>query len=172
MLVIPGEHCRPKCVREHNRKVRDVQAAMDAGGRGYRPAKRMVRTLAKAKTNAEEAEMLRTSGELDPLSNTCAARALEALELSNNVDFDEGVRIIKGGLRDATVGDKVLNALQDEVISKHKTDNRDAGGRCNGLPKDFADVLGTDFHLLPHELCGNMHHLRGSFPQAVKAAGT
>ena len=126
----------------------------------------------KPKLLQKKAEMLRTSGDLDPLSNTCAARALKALDLSDNVDFDEGIRIIKGGLRDATVGDSVLNALQDEIISKHKTDNRDADGRCNGLPKDIADVLGTIFHLLPHEFCGNLRHLRGSFPQAVKAAGT
>ena len=149
----------------------DVQAAIAAGGRGYRPTKKLLQSIARRKTATEKVALLRQSGDLDPM-NACAASALDALNLSDRVDFDDGIRTIKRGLRDATIADGVSMALQNEVISTHDRSSRDNAGLCNGLPKDIQDVLGTNWHSVPHTFHGTLRHLRGSFPAVTKAVGT
>jgi hypothetical protein len=129
----------------------------------------MLTAAVRQQSSAERAEALRKSGELDP-SSSCAAKSLASLRLSTDVDFDDGIRTIKRGLREATVADGVVKMLQDEAISRHGAQSRVERG--NGLPTNIADALGVDWHSVPHQFHGTLRHVRGSFPAVTKAVGT
>ena len=105
-------------------------------------------------------------------SCSSAARSLNAFNMSAETDFDEGVRSLKRGLRDATIADSVWTELQSQAIADHNTNTRRHDNVMNGLPPEIADSFGSNWHLLPHGFKGNLRHLCWSFPAATKAVST
>ena len=155
----------------HVRAAADAAEAIKCGGRGYALSKQMLTAEARRTNTADQIAVFRRSGEMDPCESS-ASRALGSLSLSAGTDFDDGIRTIKAGLRSTTVADGVASELQAQAIDEHAERQRNKDGAYNGLPKDIADVLGTDWHLLPHEFPGQLRHMRGSFPMVAKVVGT
>ena len=159
-------------LRRHEDGAERAKFATQAGGRGYRANKRQLAREVVQKSATEKLEIWRRSDELDP-ANSSAANALATLYLADTTDFDQGIRALKRGLRDATSADAVVNQMQTEVMEDHNSDrNRRNDPVLNSLPAEIVDSLGTNWHLLPHSFKGSLRHMRGSFPHATKVAGT
>ena len=148
-----------------------VKESIRLGGRGFRPSKKVLQQELNRQTQQEKRETLMRQGEVDP-SSTSAVVAMNSLNLTGAADFDDGIRAIKRGLRDVTRADAVALALQDEAITDHDRQARSESGVLNGLPHDVANLLSSDFQLLPHAFRTSLKHCRGGFPMVEKALGT
>ena len=113
-------------------------------------------------------KVLRRLGEVDP-SNTSASRAVNALHITEDHDFDDGIRKLKCGVTNSNKAMEVAQAIQYEVINDHNNASRDANGDLIGLPRDVANLLGEGWRPVPHDFKSNLKHVRGSFASAVKA---
>ena len=91
------------------------------------------------------------------------------MELSGTTDFYAVVRILKRGLRDATIADTVVSEMQSRTIAVHDRETRQLDPVMNNLPRGLADSLGKDWYLLPHSFKGDVRRLRGSFLTASTA---
>ena len=134
-------------------------------GWGYHPTRRMLRKLALQQTAEQKRETILTRGELNP-QHSSAAQSLRTLELSLSTDFDDGVRTLKRGMRDATIADGVAEEIQNAALQEHNLKTR---GRLNELPPEIKDTLGNNWRMLPHAFEGNLRHMRGSFLGVTKA---
>lgn len=107
------------------------------------------------------------SGVVDPAQSS-AARALKAMNLGVDTDFDDGVRALKRGFSETTEADAITEHIQSLALADHNDSQRK---RMNNLPTEIADSLGSSWHISPHNFKSNLRHMRGSFPMATKAAG-
>jgi hypothetical protein len=94
------------------------------------------------------------------------------LNLDSSTDFDEGIRVLKRGLRAAAESDSIVNAIHDDVIAAHDRSSRNDGGPFNEIPPHVAEALGVDWKVYPHSFLSNFQHVRGSFLAATQAVGT
>jgi hypothetical protein len=158
---------------ERERLQRDGDAASEAarvGQRGFAPTKRGLERALSRQTRDEKLKALRDSIVVDP-SRSSAALSLQGLDINENADFDDGVRIIKRHIRVATSADNIVRALQDEALESHNVQQRHRDGRLLGLPFGVAELLQENWNVLPHAFATTLMHTRGSFPTANKVVG-
>jgi hypothetical protein len=159
---------------QKTRYVRGGEAAKEAerlGGRGYAPTKKMVERDARQNLAADQIVAMKSGAEINPATNS-ASRALSALNLDADVDFDAGVRSLRRSLRNASAAEQVSLAIQDDVINRHDRESRGKSGSMQGIPDGVTEALPTDsWRLLPHDVAlPTFKHFRGSFPLATDAA--
>ena len=136
---------------------RNIKAATLAGGRSYHPNTRETALLHNRKTKEELLASLLRAGELDP-DYTSAAQALHNLQLSVDSDFDDGVRLIKRGIRDARVADDIVGRFQTESLTNYDNESRRTDPVFNHLPLDIVDLLGSGWYMLPLNCNSSLRH--------------
>ena len=162
--------------QQKRRHVKGAQAASEAqrlGGRGYAPTKRMEGRSERQHAVDDLALVMRSGVEVDPTTNS-ASRSLSALNLDSNVDFDAGIRALRGSLRKAASAERIAESIQSDVLNRHDQSARDDTGCVTGVPHDVAQLLSAaEWRLQPHDVAHQtFKHFRGSFPTAVDTAAT
>ena len=162
--------------QQKRRHVKGAQAAPEAqrlGGRGYAPAKRMEGRSERQHAVDDLALVMRGGVEVDPTTNS-ASRSLSALNLDSNVDFDAGIRALRGSLRKAATAERIAESIQSDVLNRHDQSVRGDTGCVTGVPHDVAQLLNAaDWRLQPHDVAHQtFKHFRGSFPIAVDTVAT
>ena len=97
------------------------------------PRKREIARKAQRSSQTEALEAIIHRGELDP-SCASAAQSLQHLNLSLDVDFDDGIRLLKSWIRDARVADAAIEKLQGQALVGHDKDVRRGDVVINNLP--------------------------------------
>ena len=105
-------------------------------------------------------------------TRTSAASALRSLYLSALTNVDDGIRVLRRGLKDATTADVIAERLQRQTLADHDRDNMRHDTGMNNFPPSISDLLGVGWQFVPRSFESYIRHLRGSFPMAAKAGGT
>ena len=98
---------------------------------GYTTNKKKLATRATKKQPTEQRhDILMRSGDVDPVQSS-AARALDAMNLDIDTDFDDGIRASKKGFSEATEADAITERIQSPTLKYHTDSQRK---RMNNLP--------------------------------------
>ena len=134
--------------QRHENEARDAKRATDVGGRGYLPTKKITASEMLRKTATDKLDKHIRNCELDR-DSTSAASALRSPNLSDSTDFDDGIRVLRRGLRDATTAVVIAERLQRQTLADHDPDSRRNDTVMNNLPPSISDLLGGGLAVRP-----------------------
>ena len=97
--------------------------AVRLGGRGFGPTPRALQRAEHRDRTKSLTDAVRLNSEIDPSAAT-AAHELANFDLHANTDFDDGIRSIKRGMRNANCAEAASAVLQHDMIVSHDRTGR------------------------------------------------